>query len=697
MRLLAGKTIWLKLPALPLPQEWLFSLKCFASSMLSLYISFKIGLKHPFWAVATCYVIASPLAGAVRSKGVYRTIGTILSGLLLILTIPLLVNYRILYVVFLALWSAVCLYISLLDRTPRSYIFMMSSYTIALIGLPMLQDTTQLLASTPFHTVNERTQEIILGLVCSSIIHGLFFPQSVGKALLARMDSAIGDAQLWAINVLLGTKQEKEHLHRKLAQDVTELRLMATHLPFDTHNIRWATQYVQALHDRLATLVPIISGMENRMVALREAQTAVWSSEWRALLLEIADWCRSGRSSRGKTKQLRSKIDRLTPETDIHASWQDMLKINFAFELNMLISAFEDAFRYRNQIEIGVKKGVLRHDPDKEVIPNRALHTDKAHALSASLGIFVATLATTVFWMVTDWQYGFNAPMFACIMCAIFATQDNPAPLVKVAFRYMLYPVPIAAMYLLVIVPSTHSIEMLILVLAPFFLVSGAYLANPATAARALVWTMSVVAMLMLYDFGSPNFVSYVNGQFALLFGIGAAVFFTNLFRVVNIERAVRRLVRAGWAEMARTAKATSPMSVREITVRMTDKVTLLAPRLATLDDRGADSTRSLLENIRVNVNMAYLLRRQGFLTENGLSLHPFLGHFSAYFNRKLSQDDVDSRELITHLDRLLYQVCNLPSSTYKNEVISSLAGIRRDMFPDALFYRAAISSRGME
>ena len=665
--------------------------------MLSLYISFKIGLKHPFWAVATCYVIASPLAGAVRSKGVYRTIGTILSGLVLILTVPLLVNYRILYVLFLALWSALCLYISLLDRTPRSYIFMMSSYTIALIGLPMLQETNLMFASTPFQVVNERTQEIILGLVCSSIVHGLFFPQSVGKALLARLDAAIGDAQLWAVSVLLGTTQGKEHLHRKLAQDITELRLMATHLPFDTHNIRWATQYVQALQDRLAALIPTISGMENRMAALKEGRSAIWSSEWRALLLEIAEWCRSGRSSKGKATQLREKIDQLTPDTNIQASWQDILKINFASELHMLVSAFEDSFRFRNQIEIGVKKGVLRLLPDRESVPNRALHTDKTHAMSAAVGIFTATLATTVFWMVTDWQYGFNAPMFACIMCAIFATQDNPAPLVKVAFRYMLYPVPIAALYLLVIIPSTHSIEMLIVVLAPFFLFSGAYLANPATAARALVWTMTVVAMLMLYDFGSPNFVSYVNGQFALLFGIGSAIFFTNLFRVVNIDTAVRRLVRSGWAEMARTAMMTNPLSVREITVRMTDKVTLLAPRLAALGSSGTDTTLSLMQDIRVNINMAHLQRRREFLRQNDLSLHPFLNHFSAYFTARLSRDDVESRELITHLDRLLYQVCNLPSSAYKNEVISSLAGIRRDMFPDALFYRAAVSSRGIQ
>jgi hypothetical protein len=145
---------------------------------------------------------------------------------------------------------------------------------------------------------------------------------------------------------------------------------------------------------------------------------------------------------------------------------------------------------------------------------------------------------------------------------------------------------------------------------------------------------------------------------------------------------------------MARVAKAASPVPVTEVMVRMSDRVSLLAPRMSMLQSSGTGTSLNLMEDVRVSVNMAYLLNKQKYLRQNALSIEPFLQHFSAYFFKKLVHDDVDGRVLLTHLDRLLYQACNLPSSAQKNEVISSLAGIRRDMFPQALFYRAAIGSR---
>jgi uncharacterized membrane protein YccC len=48
--------------------EWLFAVKTFAAAMLALYIAVSIGLDRPYWAMATVYVIAQPLTGALRSK-----------------------------------------------------------------------------------------------------------------------------------------------------------------------------------------------------------------------------------------------------------------------------------------------------------------------------------------------------------------------------------------------------------------------------------------------------------------------------------------------------------------------------------------------------------------------------------------------------------------------------------------------------
>ena len=656
----AEKVIRIHFPAVPSLREWLFSCKVFASAMLAVYISLKIGLTHPFWACGTCFVIASPMAGATRSKGVYRSLGTIMAGLMVVIITPLLANYRPLYAVAFGLFAGTCMFISMLDRTPRAYIFMLSGYTAAIVGTPMLMDIHNMTAALPFDTAACRVQEIIIALWCSSLVHGLFFPQSVGDTLLARLDQITHVAQQWAANVLAGVKTgEVSPPYRQLAQGITELRLMATHLPFENgHNIRWAAGIVMSLHDKLSLLVPIISGLENRLNTLRNERAEVRSDAWRALLGDIADWCLRGLHSPGRVRHLRNRICALVSEAEAGTEWGDLLRINFAAELNLLLDTLEACFRYRFRVEVGIKKGALQDV--KEAFPP-----------------------------VSDWPIGVQVATFAASMSSIFAALDNPAPALKRAFWFTFYSVPVAMFYLLVGVPSTHTMETLILVLAPFFLICGIFLGRPATAGKSLVHLMSVVGMLMLYDFGQQDIVNYFNGQGGQLIGISIAFFVTSLIRTAGVQRLVRRIVRTGQEEIARMAAALKPVALAPLAARMTDRVSLLVPRLAAAKGEGASI--DLMEDVRVSVNMAYLLNLQPFFRDNGLEPEAFMQALSAYFMGRLRRAAQDGSALLAQLDRLLYAVCALPPSQGKNEAVSALAGIRQDIFPEALFLRAPV------
>ena len=65
---------------LPSWRDWLFSAKTFAGAMLALWIALRMGLDRPYWAMATAYIVAQPLAGAMRSKAAYRFYGTLLGA-----------------------------------------------------------------------------------------------------------------------------------------------------------------------------------------------------------------------------------------------------------------------------------------------------------------------------------------------------------------------------------------------------------------------------------------------------------------------------------------------------------------------------------------------------------------------------------------------------------------------------------------
>src|ERR1700693_4100912 len=72
--------------------EWLFAVKTFAAAMLALYIAMSIGLDKPYWALTTVYVIAQPLTGALRSKAIFRLIGTTMGATMTVVLVPNLAN-----------------------------------------------------------------------------------------------------------------------------------------------------------------------------------------------------------------------------------------------------------------------------------------------------------------------------------------------------------------------------------------------------------------------------------------------------------------------------------------------------------------------------------------------------------------------------------------------------------------------------
>jgi len=146
--------------------------------MVSLFIAFRLELKNPWWAMITVYLTSQTLSGAMRAKAVYRIVGTLISGIVMLIIVPNLVDAPELTAAAIILWVAFCLYVSLLDRTPRSYMFALAGYTAALVGFPSVLDPGGI-----WDTAIGRMEEIVLGTVSAAVVHSVIFPRSVTSAL----------------------------------------------------------------------------------------------------------------------------------------------------------------------------------------------------------------------------------------------------------------------------------------------------------------------------------------------------------------------------------------------------------------------------------------------------------------------------------------------------------------------------------
>ncbi|WP_202804753.1 FUSC family protein, partial [Novosphingobium sp. B-7] len=149
------------------PKAWvqplLFSAKTVAAGFLALWIGLWVGLPFPFWAMTTAFIVSNPLAGATRSKAIYRVIGTFVGAVFAVAVVPVLVDTPMILSTVLALWVGGCLTVSLLDRSARSYTLMLAGYTAAIIAFPSVNQPYAV-----FDTAVARVTEITLGIVAAT-------------------------------------------------------------------------------------------------------------------------------------------------------------------------------------------------------------------------------------------------------------------------------------------------------------------------------------------------------------------------------------------------------------------------------------------------------------------------------------------------------------------------------------------------
>jgi uncharacterized membrane protein YccC len=676
----------------PKMSEMLFSLKCFMASMLALYVSLAAGLPRPFWAMMTAYIVASPFSGAVRSKALFRVCGTLIGSTATIIMVPRMANAPELLSLALACWVGLCLYVSLLDRTPRSYIFMLAGYTAGLIGFPAVTDPGAI-----FDTGLARVEEITIGILSATVVHSLFFPQGVGPVLLGRLDRAIADAQRWMSDVLKpgAAKPHNTHTRLALAGEISELRVMSTHLPFDTSQLRWTAGMVHGLHDRLSVMVPLLLAVEDRLNTLREVDPDSLAP-WTRLLADIADWVAAGHAADpARAAQLRAELAQLQPALAANASWSEILRLNLAQRLDALIEACEDGLELRTNVSAVMQGGAAAYTPH---LTPTVLHRDHGMALRSALATVITILVCCAFWILTGWPSGAAAPMMAGVACCFFATQDNPVPLIRMFVKWTVISMPVAAFYILFVLPAVHSYEMLVLTLAPVFLIGGVFMPRPATAGSSLAFLIGVAGTLSLQDTGTLDIPSFLNSMVAQLFGFIAAAVITSLIRTVGGDWMARRMLRTARREVAQMANAVSREPLLNISARMVDRIGLLMPRLAIAHPTPEARAVAVdgLRELRVGLHVAQLCGMQQALEQGGVALRPLLAKLGGYFGSGGHAHGLAPAALLEGLDSTLRAVCAAPAGVTgaaRAQAAAALASMRRDLFPRAAAYQPETAS----
>jgi uncharacterized membrane protein YccC len=662
---------------LPSWRDWIFSAKTFVSAMLALWIALRMGLDRPYWAMATAYIVAQPLAGAMRSKAAYRFYGTMLGAAACLALIPNLVDAPVLLIAALSLWIGGCIYFAVLDRTPRSYVFLLAGYSVALIGFPLVDAP-----DTVWDVVLARVEEITLGIVCTTVIGSIVLPTHLGPALTARLDNWIGNAADWTIGVLSGAPEDAA-ARRKVAGDAGEIAMLATHLAYDTSNLQTATVPVAILHQRILVLLPVVSGAADRIRLLRE--NGGINVPLRAVLDRMSTWIRSRRDADlSEAAAVHADIAALEPAVDASADWKTVVLVGLLVRLRELADLVHDIMALRRQIRTEEPRLARLTFAQGETILTLQ-HRDHVMALHSALATIIAIGLISAFWIASAWPEGAGAASLAAVACAFFAAQDDPVPNIIGFLIGAVIAIVIDAIYLFAVLPRAHDFEMLVLAFAPVFLILGVLTSMPATARVSGPIAFITATQLALSSSYNADFTTYANGSAAAITGLGATAIIIRIFRSVSAEWTAWRLLRRNRVEIANIAANRTAATLGAFAALMLDRLSLVVPRLAVSAEGAGGAASSALADIRVGVNIIGLQRDLPHLSEQlRRAVRTMLdGIANHYRRRNLNQADA---ALLGIIDGVISAAVQDPA-TVSRELVLQLGGIRRGLFPNAAPY----------
>ena len=617
-------------------QAWAFSAKTALAALLALWISLAVGLPMPFWAMTTAYIISNPLSGATRSKAIYRVVGTVIGAAVAVALVPMLVDWPALLCLSLALWVGGCLAVSLLDRSPRSYLLMLAGYTATLIAFPSVDHPEAV-----FDTASARVTEIILGITCATLTHSLLWPKSVASALAPRLHGWLADAKIWRQDILSDAPQDTtERDRRKLAIDAVDCALLATHIPFDTSHWREATASVQALLRRYLLLLPVLSGLADRHSVITDG-----TDRWSSLLRE---------------------------SHDLRAAQADTL----LDECGQLLAHLEDP---RLPAPFNVN----------EQTSSITLHADPGAAFLAGLSATIAMIAICGIWIGTGWPDGASAAAIGGVFCCLFAALDNPVPAMLGFGISIVAGIPLAGIYLFGILPQIDGFPLLAMVLLLPLLISGRLMATPRYALPATAFVMGFCSAMALQETYTADFARFLNGNLAQIVAVVVATVVTAGMRTLGQDTALARLNRRLRQNLVRMASASTPPDPLVALGRSTDQLALISQRLG---DQTADSTAGL-SDVRIAMNIVTL---QHLRAQAGEALQAALTTMLAQTALWFGQDKRQApspQTLLASLDHALTLALREPQlipsaaatiAAAPEQGRAALVALRRNLFPDA-------------
>lgn len=658
----------------------------YIAAMIAMYISMRLAFPRPWWVLMAVYVTTQPLAGSMRPKMIYRIAGVLAGGVVAVLLVPRLVNAPAALTLALAAWVALCLYFAILDRSPRAFGFMLAAYTAVIVGFPYLDQPGDI-----FQIGLDRVEEMVLGIVCPIVAHAILLPWNPVQTLKRRTDAFLADGSRWFADALGGHHDFREDVERRrFAGDIVELSNMAMHLPSDALTRVVSQRFVGALQDELAVLIPLASAAEDRLDALRKL--GALPRDIAELVNAVIAWLRHTDTTPDEGRALATRCTSLAPQLDGNAVWPSLLAASLCQRLADFLEAYANSLELARHMTSPVEPS---HHLDRllQRQSHRALHQHHPMALLSAAGAAAALIGYCAVWILTGWPEGAATAAFSAMISCSFSSQDDPAPAITKYLGFTIAALPLSAFYLFGLLPAIDGFAKLAVALAPALLFMGYIQSDPARAPYALPMLACFIVAMGFLDRFTADYARFFNVAFAQIGGVIVTIASARLFRSVGADWSLRRILRRSWREIAALAGSTRASDEVGWTYRMSDRLGLVASRMALLSAGETGEGVDALRDLRVGRNVIRLRHARAISPAAAAGpLNALLSQTADFYATRATHGRAlaPPRSLLTAIDDTLSVLSALPAGNTRRQGFLAATGLRRNLFPEAAAYAGA-------
>ncbi|MES1987311.1 MAG: FUSC family protein, partial [Pseudomonadota bacterium] len=165
-----------------------YLLKVLLASLLAMWLSLRFELDQPRTAMLTVAIVMQSRSGMVFAKSYYRLLGTLVGIVVSLILVALFAQERVLFLLSMALWIGLCTAGSMVYRNHQSYGFVLAGYTLCIVGLP-----AAISPELTFKIAVTRISEILIGLICATMVSDLVFPQRIWDAIQTKVRQRFSD------------------------------------------------------------------------------------------------------------------------------------------------------------------------------------------------------------------------------------------------------------------------------------------------------------------------------------------------------------------------------------------------------------------------------------------------------------------------------------------------------------------------